>query len=286
MLPVISDLIQESSTWKDNRPRAIRTMILYPLNALAEDQMIRLRKALNSRRPDGTGARDWLDAHRDGHRFYFGRYTGRTPVSGEKDKMTTKLREEKRILERGWNAAKEAAEKNHNPDLLYHVPCMDLDSAEMWDRFSMQQDAPDILITNYSMLNVMLMRDNEAGMFESTKQWLQEDSSHVFHLVIDELHTYRGTSGTEVAYLLRILLDRLGLTPESSQVQFLASSASLEESWQSMEYLREFFGYTEPAFSSRFVLLSNPKLPRVQTPGVAIPESILTDYCNSEDDIL
>lgn len=284
LLPVISDLIQESSTWKDNRPRAIRTMILYPLNALAEDQMIRLRKALNSRRPDGTGARVWLDAFRDGHRFYFGRYTGRTPVSGEKDKMATKLREEKRVLERGWNAAKEAAEKNHNPDLLYHVPCMDSDSAEMWDRFSMQEDAPDILITNYSMLNVMLMRDNEAGMFESTKQWLQEDPSHVFHLVIDELHTYRGTSGTEVAYLLRILLDRLGLTPESSQVQFLASSASLEESWQSMEYLREFFGYTEPAFSSRFVLLSNPKLPKVKRPDVALPESILTDYCNCGDD--
>ena len=198
--------------------------------------------------------------------------------------MATKLREEKRSLERGWNAAKEAAEKNHNPDLLYHVPCMDSDSAEMWDRFSMQQDAPDILITNYSMLNVMLMRDNEAGMFESTKQWLHEDPSHVFHLVIDELHTYRGTSGTEVAYLLRILLDRLGLTPESPQVQFLASSASLEESWQSMEYLREFFGYTEPAFSSRFVLLSNPKLPKVKRPDIILPESILIDYCNSGDD--
>lgn len=284
LLPVISDLIHESSTWEENRPRAIRTMILYPLNALAEDQMIRLRKALNSRRPDGTGARDWLDAHREGHRFYFGRYTGRTPLSGEKDKVATKLREEKHSLERGWRAAKEAAERNNNPDLLYHVPCMDSDSAEMWDRFSMQQCAPDILITNYSMLNVMLMRENEAGMFEATKQWLREDPSHVFHLVIDELHTYRGTSGTEVAYLLRILLDRLGLTPESPQVQFLASSASLEESEQSMEYLREFFGYTEPAFSSRFVLLSNPKLPQVQKPNIALPESILVDYCYSSDD--
>ena len=284
LLPVISDLIKESSGWDETRPRAIRTMILYPLNALAEDQMIRLRKALNSRRPDGTGARDWLDTHRPGHRFYFGRYTGRTPLSGDKEKVATRLREEKRSLERGWKAAKAAAERNNNPDLLYHVPCMDPDSAEMWDRFSMQQNSPDILITNYSMLNVMLMRENEVGMFEATKEWLREDPSHVFHLVIDELHTYRGTSGTEVAYLLRVLLDRLGVTPESPQVQFLASSASLEENRQSMEYLREFFGYTEPAFSSRFVLLSNPRLPKIQRPVTALPVKILTEYYDSGED--
>ena len=77
------------------------------------------------------------------------------------------------------------------------------------------------------MLNIMLMRNIEAAIFEDTKRWLAEDKSHVFHLVIDELHTYRGTAGTEVAYLIRVLLDRLGLTPDSPQVQFLASSASM-----------------------------------------------------------
>jgi ATP-dependent helicase YprA (DUF1998 family) len=71
-------------------------MILYPLNALAEDQMIRLRKALNSRNDEGTGTLDWLDMHRGSHRFYFGRYTGSTPVSGTKDKAKNKLREEKK----------------------------------------------------------------------------------------------------------------------------------------------------------------------------------------------
>ena len=117
---------------------------------------------------------------------------------------------------------------------------MDPDSAEMWDRLSMQQNAPDILITNYSMLNVMLMRDIEAPIFEETKKWLKEDPSHVFHLVIDELHTYRGTAGTEVAYLIRILLDRLGLTPDSPQVQFLASSASMGKNEQTKDFLCEF----------------------------------------------
>lgn len=284
LLPVISDLVMESAQWGNNRCRAIRTMILYPLNALAEDQMIRLRKALNSRRDNGTGALDWLDRNRNGHRFFFGRYTGRTPVSGEKDKVTTQLREERRLLERGWKAAKEAAGKNKNDELLYHVPCMESDSGEMWDRFSMQENAPDILITNYSMLNVMLMRENEAAMFESTKQWLAEDPSHIFHLVIDELHTYRGTAGTEVAYLVRVLLDRLGLAPESPQVQFLASSASLEENERSKEYLAEFFGFGKESFSNRFKVLSNPKGPHTTKPEVKLPESILLEYSETDDD--
>ena len=241
LLPVIADLIAESKNWGKTRTRAMRTMILYPLNALAEDQMIRLRKALNSRKDDKTGSLDWLDEHRGGHRFYFGRYTGATPVSGIKEKVQGKLREEKKLLQNEWKAAKEAAKENNNVELLYHVPCMENDSAEMWDRFSMQDNAPDIMITNYSMLNIMLMRNLEADIFSDTKKWLEESSSHIFHLVIDELHTYRGTAGTEVAYLLRILLDRLGLQPSSPQVQFLASSASLEENQQSIDFLSEFF---------------------------------------------
>src|SRR5207244_11861337 len=65
---------------------------------------------------------------------------------------------------------------------------------------------PDILITNYSMLNIMLMRRVEAPIFDATRAWLTRDSRNLFHLVIDELHTYRGTPGAEVAYLLRVLL--------------------------------------------------------------------------------
>ena len=185
LLPIIADLVKESKKWEESRPRAMRAMILYPLNALAEDQMIRLRKALNSRKTDGTGALDWLDKFRNGHRFYFGRYTGATPVSGTKEKSKSRLAEEKRLLTKDWIAAK----NSHDGDLLYHIPCMEQDSAEMWDRFSMQDNAPDILITNYSMLNVMLMRENEADIFADTKKWLREDRTNVFHLVIDELHT-------------------------------------------------------------------------------------------------
>ena len=286
LLPIISDLITESASWKKDRRRAIRTMILYPLNALAEDQMIRLRKSLNSHTLSREGSLDWLDNNRNGHRFYFGRYTGSTPTSGDREKMGAKIREERVLLEKGWAAAKDAAEKSGNSELLYHVPCMDSDSAEMWDRFSMQDNAPDILITNYSMLNVMLMRETEAKMFEDTKKWLQEDEKNVFHLVIDELHTYRGTSGTEVAYLIKILLNRLGLTPNSPQVQFLASSASLEENTQSLDYLREFFGLSKSVFDDTFCIISNPRISKdsICKPEVLLPIDSLIDYANNDNE--
>lgn len=57
----------------ETRPAAIRALILYPMNALVEDQMTRLRQALDSRE-----ARDCLDRHLAGNRIFFGRYTGRS----------------------------------------------------------------------------------------------------------------------------------------------------------------------------------------------------------------
>src|SRR5437870_5702277 len=112
----------------------------------------------------------------------------------------------------------------------------------MWSRWDMQDHPPDIFITNYSMLNIMLMRGIEFGIFDQTRRWLEADHTHVFHLVVDELHSYRGTPGTEVAYLLRVLLDRLGLSPDSNQLRIIASSASLESGGAGSQYLEGFFG--------------------------------------------
>jgi hypothetical protein len=74
------------------RPPAVRALILYPLNALVEDQLGRLGDGF-----DGTQARAWLQAQRGGNRLYFGRYTARTPVSGKpndpaaRDRLRTEL---------------------------------------------------------------------------------------------------------------------------------------------------------------------------------------------------
>ena len=120
---------------------------------------------------------------------------------------------------------------------------------EMWSRWDMQDSPPDILITNYSMMNIMLMRSMEMPIFDLTRQWLERDRSRVFHMVVDELHTYRGTPGTEVAYLIRVLLDRLGLSPDSSQLRIIASSASLTGDASGLDYLEAFFGRDREPFS-------------------------------------
>ena len=104
LLPVLARLVAESRGWPRprpsetgpawwngsddyapqrgepcSRPSAVRALILYPMNALVEDQLMRLRAAL-----DSDSARGWFDSHRQGNRFFFGRYTGRTPISARR----------------------------------------------------------------------------------------------------------------------------------------------------------------------------------------------------------
>ncbi len=231
----------------ENRDAAVRGLIVYPMNALVEDQLSRLRFAL-----DSPEARDWFDQNRDGNRFYFGRYNGDTPVAGHEFSPDTKGVQQPdrpridrlvKLLKEAEGAA--AAAHKHALDTgkkeaRHFFPS--LDGAEMRCRWDMQDAPPDILITNFSMLSVMLMRDADRGIFEKTKQWLEKDGS-VFHLIIDELHLHRGTAGTEVAYLLKLLLLRLGLTPDSPKLRIMGSSASLEpDDPKSLRFLSEFFG--------------------------------------------
>lgn len=288
LLPIIHDLVTESSTWQKIRTHAMRALILYPLNALAEDQMVRLRRALNSRGPNNSGARDWLDKNRNGHRFLFGRYTGLTPGKGKKDGNRSEYNQQRAEAEAAWKSAFSKAVKDDKLEILDHVTCLDSDSAEVWDRWSMQECPPDLLITNYSMLNIMLSRKREATIFQQTKEWLKQSPEHIFHLVVDELHTYRGTSGTEVAYLLRSLLDGLGLTPDSPQLQILASSASLPDNDKSKQYLADFFGFQESSSIEKITVLMSPPETISEDPQSNIPVADLQTLLgySSEDDLI
>lgn len=255
LLPIIASLILESGNWPqvkarlprwdwwnhrgekrhsqrehENNPTrvaAMRAMILYPLNALVEDQLARLRDGL-----DGNGPREWLAKNRNDNLFYFGRYTGNTPIPGVLNGDVGSLRGELKELDRSV-----ASVRGTQAERFFQK----MDGSEMWSRWDMQETPPDILITNYSMLNIMLMRSVEAPIFEQTKEWLR-DPKNVFYLVIDELHTYRGTPGSEVGYLLRVFLDRIGLKQDSDQLRIIASSASMTTGGKSMEYLEQFFG--------------------------------------------
>src|SRR3546814_2807008 len=96
------------------------------------------------------------------HRFWFGRYTGWTPISGspQRDNAEAELRTE---LRRQSSLAQRVA----GTDAQRFFPRFD--GGEMWSRWDMQDAPPDILITNYSMLNIMQMRDIEDQIFAATR---------------------------------------------------------------------------------------------------------------------
>ena len=264
LLPLFAQLARESRTWTkpnppldkakrhwwtgngdrvgqwehDTRPHAVRALVLYPLNALVEDQLRRLRTVL-----EDEDTRLWMDENRNGNRITYGRYVGDTPVSGELDAphRLKELRSELKDSAAQFKAVQTAIANKHNEESVrFHYA--DPDGAEMWSRWDMQQYPPDILITNYSMLNIMLMRQVESGIFDKTKAWLHEEGhpERQFTLIVDELHAYRGTPGTEVAYILRLLLARLGLTPDSPKLKIMATTASLAGE-EGGDFLRDFF---------------------------------------------
>ena len=239
----------ERSDWREGEPRrhpfAVRALLLYPLNALIEDQLARLRDACA-----GPAALAWLDRHRNGNRIWYGRYTGATPVPGSRNsnRKRADLRDRLERMLGNWRRAVRSAQQRHDPEVLSYF--QNPESPEMWSRWDMQDAPPDILITNYSMLNIMLMRSIENSIFNRTAAWLASDRErNKFFLVVDELHSYRGTPGMEVGYLLRALLHRLGLTPDSPQLRIISTSASLPATDErSRDYLEQFFGRERGTF--------------------------------------
>mgnify|MGYP000527738608 FL=1 len=262
----------------ESRAPAVRTLLLYPMNALVEDQVARLRIALDTDKVHRA-----LDEGLGGNRIRFGRFNGATPVSGHPKRPNGKANSPARARLRsamqaaasewagirakveGAEARLEAArsgggqreidrildELSAYKEQQSFITRFEPSAAELFHRWEMQVAPPDLLITNVSMLSIMLMRHArdtgdraDADIFDRTREWLARDrENHRFQLVIDELHLYRGSSGTEIAYLVRVLLDRLGLSPESPQLQFLASSASLDpHDHKTFEFLGAFFG--------------------------------------------
>ena len=257
LLPLLLRLVEEARTWAP-QPKAnwwwegsdwralrgpeirlpgVRGLILYPTNALVEDQMTRLRRAIRSlRESDPT------------HPIWFGRYTGNTIGSVTRSAASTaEAASDLRAYCQEYDALVQAHQSGRKGIDLSQFP--DPRSGEMLTRWDMISHAPDLLVTNYSMLNTMMMRHVEGPIFEQTAKWLAADPAHVFSLVVDELHLYRGTQGSEVAMILRALLRRLCLSPDSPQLRVIATSASLTDAADGRTYLEEFFGVEKDSFT-------------------------------------
>ena len=143
----------------------LRAIIVYPMNALANDQLERLRKLLAAT-PEVT----------------FGRYTSDTP-----NKVTDEDRK--------------AAGAPVN---------------ERFSREEIRAQPPSILLTNFAMLEYLLLRPKDADIFEKHR---------LRFVVLDEAHSYAGAQGIEIALLMRRLKEYLGLRVDA--LQFLLTSATI-----------------------------------------------------------
>ncbi len=260
LLPILGKLAREAQANPSvfgERP-AMRALILYPMNALVNDQLGRLRSLFGDPRLVQL-FKQWA-----GRPSRFARYTSRTPYAGVRTtpKDSAKLRsfdsfyvdtlrraeseepEERLEAQRLLAALKERGKWPAKPDLAAWFgkkgsPWQDRktkefiravtmpDDSELLTRHEVQAAPPDLLVTNYSMLEYMLMRPIERPIFDRTREWLAENPGETFLIVLDEAHLYRGAAGAEVGLLLRRLRDRLGVPPERFQV--ICATASFKD---------------------------------------------------------
>ena len=105
------------------------------------------------------------------------------------------------------------------------------------DHETMLNSAPDILMTNYKMLDYLLVRPKDAML------WQDNDSETLKYIAVDELHTFDGAQGTDLACLLRRLKRRLGIY--DGYLCCIGTSATMgskENNGSIVEYASEIFG--------------------------------------------
>lgn len=202
LIPMLQHLLQ------DPRP-GMQALILYPMNALVNDQVKRLRKLL-CHQNDGPNL------------IRFGFYTSRTEKSHAKAEEALRRElegtERQELLSLFDDADRKRLIGAAPPELVKQASARVM-RVQAISREEIWKSPPQILITNYSMLEHMLMRPKERGeIFESSK--------HFSMLILDEAHTYTGSTGTEVAMLLRRFKLAMGIEA-SGQIQAIATSASL-----------------------------------------------------------
>jgi len=279
LLPVLGKLAEEAC----HRPTsfqqpAMRALVLYPMNALVNDQLARLRLMFGDSRVVEQFT-NW-----SGRPLRFARYTSRTLYPGVRDKKKdgTRLKSvesfylqqlemasgdsspEQQRAEQLVRTLQERGKWPAKPDLrqwygrpgdhwqdkegnFIRAVRQERDS-ELLTRHEVQAEPADILVTNYSMLEYMMMRPLERPIFDATRKWLDDNPGERFLLVVDEAHMYRGAAGAEVSLLLRRLRKRLNISEERLQV--ICTSASFDNKNYAIDFAAELTGKQRSQFAA------------------------------------
>lgn len=222
LVPILDHLAREEAA--GTLGPGVRALLLYPMNALANDQLARLRSLLAAV-PEVT----------------FGRYTGETKETPDK------ACEHYRVI--------------HGHDPLPN---------ELVSRVEMRETPPHILLTNYAMLEYLLLRPRDMEPFEGAS------AGHWKFLVVDEAHVYDGVKGTEIAMLIRRVRQRVAA---GHQLRYLASSATVGA------HLERIADFGSALFGSPFarasagdagdvVVAARRELPDASTWGPLTPEQL------------
>lgn len=186
LLPILDSLLREREAGTLDQP-GVRALLLYPMNALANDQMKRIRE-LFAPYPEIT----------------FGRYVGDTART--RDEGLSKYRQQLRT---------------------------EPPPGELIDRPSIQLRPPHVLLTNFAMLEYLLLRPDDSTLFDGAT------GRHWQWVVLDEVHVYGGAKGAEVAMLLRRVRDRV-CRSERGRLQCIGTSATLGEGVEDSPQVAEF----------------------------------------------
>ncbi len=183
LYPILFELYRQHLSGELGKP-GVRALILYPMNALANDQRERL----------GEICRQLKEA-KSSFQPTFGQYIGQTPKDSN---------------DRFWRQAGVREEERRPGELVF--------------RKEMRKTPPHILLTNYSMLEYLLIRPDDSPLFDN------ELGEHWQFIVLDEAHQYRGTKGMEMGMLLRRLKQRLRDGGRQAPFRCIATSATISSS--------------------------------------------------------
>lgn len=207
MMPLVYDLLHNQR--RQIAPEGnVQALFLYPLNALMEDQKERLEELL-----EGTDLT---------YAVYNGDLPERMPKPNdhsEQAKLIRKQIDQVRGITRDVNG-------NKIEERFKHI---------VYTREDVRRHRPDILLTNPTMLEYVLLRKKDEKLIDPSAQSLR-------WVAIDETHTYSGAGAAELAMLLRRVLLAFGVTAED--IHFATSSATFgngsnpeEEEKQLKEFL-------------------------------------------------